>query len=184
MKKIKFIGLIFVIIGILYFSYKIFIYVKIIKTNKEELTTYFRQYNNLGNKIETNEKSDYLMVLEIPKISLKQGIYAKDDLRNNINQNVSILSDSIKLDNQNSLLILAAHSGNSIYSYFQKLKQLQLNDQAIIYYEGRIYIYKISKIYEMSKDTSMLIPKIKDNKIILITCLDNETYLIIEAKGT
>lgn len=170
--------------GIFYFNYKIFSYVKMIKTNKEELTLYFRQYNNLGNKIETNEKSDYLMVLEIPKINLKQGIYDKDDLRNNINQNVSILSDSIKLDNEKSLLILAAHSGNSIYSYFQKLNQLQLNDQVIIYYEGQKYIYKIDKIYEMSKDLSMPNPKIKDNKIILITCLDNATYLIIEARST
>ncbi len=183
-KKIRFIGLIFIIIGLSYFCYKLFIYIRVNRLTEENLTTYFKEYNNLGNQLEIKEKTLYLMVLEIPKINLKQGIYDKDDIRNTIDKNVSILKESIVIDNQNSLLILAAHSGNSIYSYFKDLNKLGLNDIIFIYYEKQKYIYKIDNIYEMPKSISMKLPEIKDNKIILITCLDNNTYLIIEAKGT
>lgn len=181
-KKIKLIGLVLILIGIIPLTHKLFIYIKIKKLNEENIVTYFKQYNNLGNQLEV--KSDYLMVLEIPKINLKQGIYNKNDIRNTIEQNVSILNESIKIDNQNSLLILAAHSGNSIYSYFRSLSKLGLNDIIIIYYEGKRYIYKINKIYEMKKVIDFKLSDIKNNKIILVTCLDNDTYLITEALNT
>lgn len=183
-KIISFLGLILIIISLLCFCYRLFIYIKVNKIKEEDLITYFKQYNNLGNNLEVEEKESYLMVLEIPKINLKQGIYSKDDIRNIIDQNVSILKESIKMDNKKSLLMLAAHSGNSIYSYFKNLHKLELNDEIIIYYEKQKYIYKINHIYELSKSNSMKLPSIIDNKIILITCLDDYTYLIIEAKNT
>ncbi|MCI8778295.1 MAG: sortase [Bacilli bacterium] len=181
-KKFRLIGLILILIGSIYLSYKFFIYVKIKKLNEENIITYFKQYNNLGNQLEV--KSEYLMVLEIPKLNLKQGIYNKNDIRNTIEQNVSILNESIKIDNQNSLLILAAHSGNSIYSYFRNLSKLSLNDMLIIYYEGKRYIYKINNIYQMKKTIDLKLLDIKNNKIVLVTCLDDDTYLIIEAMNT
>ena len=190
-KKFRLIGLILILIGSIYLSYKFFIYVKIKKLNEENIITYFKQYNNLGNQLEV--KSEYLMVLEIPKLNLKQGIYNKNDIRNTIEQNVSILNESIKIDNQNSLLILAAHSGNSIYSYFRNLSKLSLNDMLIIYYEGKRYIYKINNIYQMKKTIDLKLLDIKINKlkleninkkIVLVTCLDDDTYLIIEAMNT
>lgn len=181
-KKIKLIGLVLILISIIPLTYKLFIYIKIKKINEENIVTYFKQYNNLGNQLEV--KSEYLMVIEIPKINLKRGIYNKNDIRNTIEQNVSILNESIKIDNQNSLLILAAHSGNSIYSFFRDLNKINLNDEIFIYYEKQKYIYKISKIYESAKTNSLELPKIEDNKTILITCLDDDNYLIIEAMNT
>lgn len=181
-KLFKSIGLILILIGLIYLTYKLFIYAKIKKLNEENIVTYFKQYDNSGNQLEV--KSDYLMVLEITKINLKQGIYNKNDIRNTIDQNVSILSESIKIDNQNSLLILAAHSGNSIYSFFKDLNKIELNDEIFIYYEKQKYIYIINKIYEIPKTNSLEFPKIKNNKIVLVTCLDDDNYLIIEAVNT
>lgn len=181
-KKVNLIGVILILIGLIYLTYKLFIYARIKKLNEENIITYFKQYNNLGNQLEI--KSEYLMVLEIPKINLKQGIYNKNDTRNTIDQNISILSESIKIDNQNSLLILAAHSGNSIYSFFKDLNKIALNDEILIYYEKQKYTYKINKIYEISKTNSLEFPKIKNNKIVLVTCLDDDNYLIIEAVNT
>ena len=183
-KIFKLISIILIIIGVISAFNKLFVYIRVLKINKEELIAFFKQYNNLGNQIEIEEKASYLMVLEIPKINLKQGIYSKDDERNTIDKNVSILKESIKINNQNSILMLAAHSGNSIYSYFNDLNKLELNDEIFIYYEKQKYIYKIKNIYEMSKSNSMKLPMIIGNKIILITCLDDYTYLIIEAEDT
>ncbi len=182
-KKVKIFSLTLILIGLLYFNYKLFIIIKTSKIEEEELTIYFKQYENLGNEIE-KVTSPFLMVLEIPKINIKQGIYSKNDTRNIIDKNISILSESIKIDHEKSLLILAAHSGNSIYSYFRNLDKLRLNDIIIIYYEGHKYTYKINKIYEMSKTIAFKLPDIKNNKIILITCLNDATYLIIEALNT
>lgn len=183
-KIINLFGLILIIISLLYFCSKLVIYITVNRIKEEELTTYFKRYNNLGNNLEIETKESYLMVLEIPKIKLKQGIYDKNDIRNTIDQNVSILKESIKIDNKKSLLMLAAHSGNSVYSYFKSLYKLRLNDEILIYYEKQKYIYKINHIYEMPKSNSMKLAPIMDNKIILITCMDDYNYLIIEAENT
>ncbi len=184
-KIYKILGLILIFISLFYFIIKLYLYHNFIKTRNEEMSIFFKQYNNIGNKIEMdNTVTNYLLVLEIPKINLKQGVYNKYDLRNNIDQNVSILVESNRIDNKNSLLILAAHSGNSLYSYFKNLDKLQLKDQIIIYYENKKYIYQVTSIYNMSKENQLSIPEIKTNHLILITCLNDYNYLIIEAENT
>lgn len=182
-KIYKILGLILILISLLYFSVKLYLYYNLMKVKNEEMSIFFKQYNNIGNQID-NTDTNYLLVLEIPKINLKQGVYNKYDLRNNINQNVSILVESNRIDNKNSLLILAAHSGNSLYSYFRNLNKLQLKDQIIIYYEGEKYIYQVTNIYNMPKSNQLNMPETKSNHLILITCLNDYNYLIIEAEDT
>lgn len=184
-KIYKILGLILILISLFYFIIKFYLYFKIIKAKNEEMSVFFKQYNNIGNKIELNHNvTDYLLVLEIPKINLKQGVYNKYDYRNNIDKNVSILVESIRVNSENSLLLLAAHSGNSFYSYFKDLNKLKLKDQIIIYYENEKYIYKVINIYNMPKSSELGMPEIKNNHLILITCLNDYTYLIIEAEDT
>lgn len=177
LKITNIIGTLLIIIGLCIFGYK-----KITKyildfQKSDKIDIFFKNYNSEGNKY--NNETDYLMVLEIPKIQLKQGIYHITDKRNNINENVTILNESILPNGDSGSLIIAAHSGNNWNSYFKNLNKLLLNDGIFIYYENKKYEYKIKKIYTKSKKSDFY--HFNQNGITLITCLDDNIYLIIEA---
>lgn len=120
------------------------------------------------------------MLLEIPKISLKQGIFNINDKKNQIDKNVTILNIDISNDKINSL-ILVSHSGNASNAYFKNLYKLKLNDEVILYYNDRKLIYKVNKIYSNPKNDVFSINKKHKNKLILITCLNRKEYLILES---
>lgn len=182
-KVIRFIGIILIIISLIYFIYYL-LFILINNLNKDiELNTFFKQYDNLGNNITIDNSSSYLLVLEIPVINLKAGIYNIDDDRNNIDLNVSILSSSILPNQNNSILLLAAHSGNSWNSYFKNLNKLKMNDIINIYFEDTLFKYEVDNIYIQNKKTNFYLKKYAQKMLILITCLDNFQYLIIEAKN-
>ena len=146
---------------------------------EEKINIFFEEYNNNGNKI---EKDDYLMILEIPIINLREGIYNFDNKKNTIETNVSILKNSILPENDNSVLLLAAHSGNSDNAYFKNLYKLKYNDSVNIYYNKNLYNYEVNNIYVINKSDDFFIKKFNKKTLILITCLDNYKYLIIESQ--
>ena len=125
------------------------------KIQTEEINIFFKNYNNSGNKV-NHEVSEYLMVLEIPKLNLKYGVYDIYDERNNINLNVTILKESILPDKENSLILLAAHSGNSLVSYFKNLYNLKYNDDI-----NMEYMYAFTT---RQKDVAYMIFRVKDNE--------------------
>lgn len=146
---------------------------------EEKINIFFEEYNNNGNKI---EKDDYLMILEIPIINLREGIYNFDNKKNTIETNVSILKNSILPENDNSVLLLAAHSGNSDNAYFKNLYKLKYKDSVNIYYNKNLYKYEVNNIYVINKSDDFFIKKFNKKTLILITCLDNYKYLIIESQ--
>lgn len=146
---------------------------------EEKINIFFEEYNNNGNKI---EKDNYLMILEIPIINLREGIYNFDNKKNTIETNVSILKNSILPENDNSVLLLAAHSGNSDNAYFKNLYKLKYNDSVNIYYNKNLYKYEVNNIYVINKSDDFFIKKFNKKTLILITCLDNYKYLIIESQ--
>ena len=122
------------------------------------------------------------MILEIPIINLREGIYNFDNKKNTIETNVSILKNSILPENDNSVLLLAAHSGNSDNAYFKNLYKLKYNDSVNIYYNKNLYKYEVNNIYVINKSDDFFIKKFNKKTLILITCLDNYKYLIIESQ--
>ena len=62
---------------------------------------------------EFNKEEDYIMILEIPKISFKRGILSKDAKNNNIEKNVTILKESDYPDKEKGNVYLAAHNGTA-----------------------------------------------------------------------
>ena len=179
---IKILGIICIVISILILSYKL--YQKITRDNyiNTELDIFYKQYDNQGNQIRI-EKTSYLLVLEIPRINLKEGVYNIDDYRNNISLNVSILPTSILPNEKNSVLLLAAHSGTAANAYFKNLHKLNLGDKINIYYDGLIYQYEINNIYTKDKNDDFYLKKYDKKTLILITCLNDFKYLILEAKN-
>ena len=113
----------------------------------------------------------YIAVLEIPKIDLKRGIYAKSSKLNNVNKNVYLLKESDMPNKEKGNFILAGHSGTAYFSYFKKLPKLSIGDKAYVYYDGVKYEYKLVNNYEIDKNGKANI--IRDgNKTVmtLITC--------------
>lgn len=117
------------------------------------------------------KKEEYLGILEIPKINLKKEFYDYLSTNNNVNKNIEVIETSKMPNEKNSNLILASHSGNSKISYFKNLHKLKEKDEAIIYYNGRKYVYQLLYVYSELKDGSLSIRKEKNTtNLTLITC--------------
>jgi sortase A len=122
----------------------------------------------------TNTQINYLMVLEVPKIGLKKGIYDIESKYNSVNYGIEILKDSNMPDKELGNVILASHRGTSNNAYFNKLDNLNNDDIVIIYYQGIKYSYRITNIYDQDKNGSIKILKdMNKTTITLITCKKN-----------
>lgn len=164
-KKFKIIGFLFLLFGFNFFFLSNFIYKSVDKKELEKVE------NFIANSSPISEQENFLGVLEIPKIKLKRGFYELTSKQNNVNQNIEVIETSLLPDNAYSNLILASHSGNSRISYFKNLDQLELEDEAYIYYNERKYFYKLINIYSEEKDGTIAIRRANyQTNLTLITC--------------
>lgn len=128
---------------------------------------------DITEEVQENEITsyNYLGILEIPKINLKNGFYDLNHKYNNVDYNITVINGSTYPDNQNNNLILAAHSGDCNYCYFDKLYKLSIGDVAYLQYKNVKYSYKIVDIYEVEKDGTVAIYRdYSKNCLTLITC--------------
>lgn len=126
----------------------------------------------------TNEKIkvtySYIGTLEIPKLKLNKGFLNIDSPYNNVDRNVTVINNSTYPDEENSNLILAAHSGNCSICFFDKLYKLSLKDKATINYKGYKYTYVLKDIYNVKKTGKVEIRRNKKKTVLtLITCTHN-----------
>ncbi len=125
-------------------------------------------------------KTDYIAVLEIPKINFKRGIYEKDSKENDVDKNIKLLKESNMPNEENGNFILAGHSGTARNAYFRNLKKLDDNDIAYVYYNGARYGYNLVNKYEIDKTgTANISRNGKKNTLTLITCKDNSNKQIV-----
>lgn len=101
----------------------------------------------------------------IDKININEEIYHIDSDKNNIEQHVTILKGS----NYPDILILAAHSGTGKIAYFERLDELNINDEILIHYKNDKNKYIVKKIWEEKKNGKIHIDNDK-NQLILTTC--------------
>ena len=88
-----------------------------------------KNHKDLLYNINTNKNNtDILGTITINKINLKNNLYNINDTRNNIEENVTILKESVMPDKDNSIIFLAAHSGTGRIAYFERLNELKIND--------------------------------------------------------
>ena len=132
--------------------------------------------------LSTIKKVDHEIIgeLVITKINLYQKLYAKDSPKNNVEENVTILEPSTSPDQENSIIILAAHSGDAYNSYFQNLDQLEIKDEILLVYKNKKYYYEVKEIWEEKKNGYINVNKNKENQLILTTCSPNkENYQLV-----
>lgn len=110
----------------------------------------------------------------IKKINLKEELFPIESSENTIEKHVSILKKSIYPENNNSLMIIAAHSGIGKIAYFQELDKLELNDEIILIIKNKKYIYIVKDIWEEKKTGYININKENKKQLILTTCSPNK----------
>lgn len=132
------------------------------------------------NTSKNGQSINYSMVLEIPKINLKKGLYDKNSKYNSVKYNIQILKESDMPNVVNGNLILASHRGNSSISYFNNLYKLSNGNQVYVYYNNVKYIYEITNMYEVEKTGTITIHRNRDETVIvLITCKKNENKQLV-----
>lgn len=120
---------------------------------------------------------EYLGVLDIPKINFYKGFYSKTSSLNNVQFNLFVLKESDYPDVVNGNLIIAGHSGNYNNSYFNDLYKLSIDDTVTVHYQGKDYIYKITKIYNEKKTSTVRILRNRNKtSLTLITCTNGDNY--------
>ena len=120
---------------------------------------------------------EYLGVLDIPKINFYKGFYSKTSSLNNVQFNLFVLKESDYPDVVNGNLIIAGHSGNYNNSYFNDLYKLSIDDTITVHYQGKDYIYKITKIYNEKKTGTVRILRNRNKtSLTLITCTNGDNY--------
>ena len=120
---------------------------------------------------------EYLGVLDIPKINFYKGFYSKTSSLNNVQFNLFVLKESDYPDVVNGNLIVAGHSGNYSNSYFNDLYKLSIDDTVTVHYQGKDYIYKITKIYNEKKTGTVRILRNRNKtSLTLITCTNGDNY--------
>lgn len=151
---------------------------------QEEISHDIEEENNeIQEEVKVEEKikqEPYLAVLKIDKIKLEKGIYNINSKNNNVNKNIQLLKESDMPDKENGNVIIAGHSGNSYIAYFKNLVKLNNGDEAKIFYNGKTYIYNLTKSYEVEKTGKVALAKNKDRQTLtLITCKHNTNKQIV-----
>lgn len=110
----------------------------------------------------------------IKKINLKENLYPINSNENDVEKHVAILKESIFPPAKNSIVFLAAHSGTGNIAYFERLDELNQNDEIILIYNNEKYIYQVKNSWEEKKNGFININKEKENQLILTTCSPNK----------
>lgn len=125
--------------------------------------------NNIQKK-EIISSNDYLGVISIPTINLKQGFYPLNSPNNDVNKSIQLIQSDMP-NILNGTLVLASHSGNDRVSHFKNLDKLTLNDNIYIYYNKEKYTYKLIEVYEVEKTGKVNIHRNPNlTTLALITC--------------
>lgn len=157
------------------------------KEEKQQINTFFeKEIHGIEPKEITNKTYDYIAVLEIPSINLKKGLVSPYSIYNNVNENITILSD---MPDKANIFLLAAHSGTANISYFKHLNSLEINDYIYVYYKNTKYIYKVNNYYEEEKPNITIKNKSEiENLIVLTTCKpitnDKQLTYVAHLEGT
>ena len=118
--------------------------------------------------------------LIIDKINLDMPLYNIESKNNNIEENITILKESILPPKEKSIIFLAAHSGTSKISYFDNLDKLEINDTILLTINNTENVYEIKNIYKQKKNGYIHINKENKDQLILTTCdPNNNKYQLI-----
>lgn len=139
------------------------------------------QNNPKTNNFETKEEKNKWKII-IPEISLEAEI-SEGTSKEIMDKFVGHFEETTKISGN---VGLAAHNRGYAVNYFANIKQLKENDKIIYQYNGEQKTYSVIE-NKIIKDTDWsLLENTKDNRITLITCVENEPEYrrCVQAKET
>ena len=186
MKKSIHISLIIIMLSLaLFCCYHIYYYFLDQGSNELVEAYYERKIEpeRIVTKIDRKEKEEYLGILKIPKINLKEGFYQINSKNNNISKSVTILKESVLTIGNGSIIYLIAHSGTGYLAFFKDLNKLNINDMLYLDINNNSYQYVINDIYEVEKNGKIMVNhNIHEDYLVLSTCGENNKQLVITSK--
>ena len=139
------------------------------------------QNNPKTNNLETKEEKNKWKIM-IPEISLEAEI-SEGTSKEIMDKFVGHFEETTKISGN---VGLAAHNRGYAVNYFANIKQLKENDKIIYQYNGEQKSYSVIE-NKIIKDTDWSrLENTKDNRITLITCVENEPEYrrCVQAKET
>lgn len=129
-------------------------------------------------------KDDPIATLTISKIELERPIYALEDPKNNVEENVTLLKESILPPEENSIVFLAAHSGTGEKALFSRLDELEIGDTVSLSFDSYQYTYQVETREEQPKNGHIQVLKNQEEELVLTTCSeqDETKQLVIISK--
>ncbi len=142
-------------------------------TNKNKSSTNGTTSNKKNSSTKANKtmyinKNEWKIV--IPVINLEANIAegTSDDVMNKYVGHFSVTNT------WNGNVALAAHNRGYPVNYFANLKNLKKGDLIEYYNEGKVRKYKVEIITKIKDTDWTYLENTKDNRITLITCVENE----------
>ena len=193
-KMVRVIIIVFIyLLFLLFWSARGYMSIKTNEIRKNSISIFLNEMSskktfNLAT-LKSGEVIDYMAILEIPKIGLKQGLMDINSRYNDINYNIAIHELSDMPDKEKGNFILMAHSGSSGVSYFKDLDDLEVDDEVNVYYGNMKYVYQVGYIYEEEKTGIVNIDRdITRSSLTMTTCSDRDddkqlvviSYLILK----
>lgn len=134
--------------------------------------------NNLVSSIMniSNNKTDVIATIEIPKINIKEDIYKISNSQEDVDKHVVILENSTFPVEKESILFVAAHSGSGNNAYFNDIDKLSTGDRVNFFYKNKLYTYIVDKKWEEDKNGYIGVSKTNKHELILTTCSNNNQY--------
>lgn len=121
-------------------------------------------------KEDKKEENDIVGKLIIKKLNINNNLYNITSKRNNVDENITILNNSITPKNESSIMFIAGHSGTGKKAFFKDLDKLQKGDEIILIYDNVTYYYEVKNFWEEKKDGDISVLKEDKKQLILTTC--------------
>lgn len=130
--------------------------------NKVEVESY---YNNNSS---FNYQKD--MIIDIPSINLKTVVKEADNDFKNLDNGLVYYKES---DYKNKIIIFG-HSGIGYGTYFNRLDELNFNDNVYLYKDKFKITYAVDKIYDINSTKIDILNNDEKERLLLITCKKND----------
>ena len=133
------------------------------------------------------DPNQYIGYLSLPKLGFYKGFYPKNSQYNDVDKNLLVVDPSDYPNVAKGNLIIAGHSGTAWNSFFDKLYQLSIGDEAKVIYNNKTYTYKFVNIYKVPKTGQIAVYRNKNKTTLtLVTCTnyDSTTQTIYIAELT
>lgn len=138
------------------------------KSNNIKISAELIETDDITNIVKDNGQNEWS--LEIPKINLKAQISEGTDVIT-LNKYIGHFEETVAIGGN---IGLAGHNRGYDVNYFSRIKELEKEDKILYTYNGKTVEFKVESYGIISETDWSKLEETKDNRITLITCVENK----------